>query len=131
MNSGSNKLIIQDIFEALAEGNDGPFIDAMADDFQWTWMGSGALDKSFIGKKTFLEELWQAVRTTLIPPFIVKAQNIIADDHCVVIEAIGENKTPDGKIYNNKYCWVCLMKDGKIHKLREYMDTALVIRTFN
>lgn len=131
MNSVSNKLIIQDIFEALAEGNDGPFIDAMADDFQWTWMGSGELDKSFTGKKTFLDELWKGVKTTLVPPFKVNAHNIIADDHRVVIEAIGENKTPDGKIYNNKYCWVCEMKDGKIHELREYMDTALVTRTFN
>jgi hypothetical protein len=46
------------------------------------------------------------------------------------MEASGENATPDGKIYNNKYCWVCRITDGQLHELREYMDTQLVTDTF-
>lgn len=58
------------------------------------------------------------------------AHRFIADGDYVVMEASGENATPDGKIYNNKYCWVCRITDGQLHELREYMDTQLVTDTF-
>jgi ketosteroid isomerase-like protein len=58
------------------------------------------------------------------------AHRFIADDDYVVVEGSGQNTTPDGKLYNNKYCWVCRLSEGKIHELREYMDTQLVTETF-
>ena len=76
------------------------------------------------------DNLWSAVKKTLVPPYKATAMNFIADGDYVVMEASGENATPDGKIYNNKYCWVCRITDGKLHELREYMDTQLVTDTF-
>lgn len=32
---------MQDIFSELSEGNDEPFVNAMAEDMKWIWMGSG------------------------------------------------------------------------------------------
>jgi uncharacterized protein len=130
MNSESNKSLMQNIFSDLAKGNDQSFLEAMAEEMKWTWMGSGNLAKTFDGKKAVLDGLWSSVRTTLVPPYKVFAQHFIADDDHVVVEAVGENITSDGKKYNNKYCWVCRIIDGKIHELREYMDTQLVTETF-
>ncbi len=130
MNTISNKQLMQDIFSELSKGNDKPFIDAMADDMQWTWMGSGQWSKTFKGKESVLNELWSAVKTTLIPPYKVTAHRFIADGDYVVIEASGENATPEGKAYNNKYCWVCRISEGRLHELHEYMDTELVTETF-
>jgi uncharacterized protein len=48
----------------------------------------------------------------------------------VVIEHRGRNATPDGRPYDNKYCWVCRFADGRLRELREYMDTQLVTETF-
>ena len=50
---------------------------------------------------------------------------IIAEDDRVVVLARGEVKTVRGEDYNNSYCFVLTMRDGKIVELREYMDTAL------
>ena len=130
MDTIGNKEFVQGLFVELAKGNDEPFINAMADDMKWIWMGSGQWSKVFEGKKAVLGELWSAVRQTLVPPFKVHAKRLLADGDHVVVEAIGENTTPDGKKYENKYCWVCRIDNKKIHELREYMDTDLVTKTF-
>lgn len=92
--------------------------------------GAGQWSKTFDGKQAILEELWSAVRATLVPPYRVVADRFIADGDYVAVEARGENTTPDGKKYNNKYCWICRISEGKIHELKEYMDTQLVTETF-
>lgn len=130
MSSHKNKQLMQDIFSELSKGNDKPFVEAMAEDMQWIWMGSGPWSKTFAGKQAVLDELWSAVRATLVPPYKVVAHRFIADGDYVVVEANGENTTPGGKAYNNKYCWVCRISEGKIYELREYMDTQLVTETF-
>jgi len=130
MNTADNKKLMQFIFDELSKGNDHPFVAAMADDMQWTWMGSGQWSRSFVGKQSVLGELWSAVRATLKPPYKVIAHRFIADGDYVVVEASGQNNTPDGKVYNNKYCWVCRISKGKLHELNEYMDTQLVTETF-
>jgi len=130
MSAATNKQLMQQIFAELSRGNDQPFLDAMADDIQWNWMGSGLWSKTFNGKAGVLGGLWAAVRSTLVPPYKVIAHRFIADGDFVAVEAMGQNTTPDGKVYNNKYCWVCRFQDGKIRELNEYMDTDLVTRTF-
>jgi len=77
-----------------------------------------------------LDDLWRSVRESLKPPYKTVANNFIADGDYVAIEAIGQNSTPGGKTYNNQYCWVCRIQQGKIHELKEYMDTDLVTKTF-
>ena len=55
-----NKLLMQDIFAALAQGNGRPFVDAMADDFVWVMPGGGTWSGAWHGKET--------VRTQLLRP---------------------------------------------------------------
>ncbi len=47
MSSIENKQLMRYIFSELSKGNDGPFIEAMAGDMQWTWMGTGQWSKTF------------------------------------------------------------------------------------
>jgi len=130
MSAAENKQLMQHIFSELSNGNDQPFLDTMHEDMQWRWMGSGQWSRTFAGKQAILNELWSAVKTTLIPPYIAIAHRYIADGEYVVVEASGMNTTPDGKTYNNKYCWVCRIAEGKLLELNEYMDTQLVTETF-
>ncbi len=130
MSASKNKKLLQEIFADLSSGNDRLFIDSMADDMKWIWMGSEQWSRTFDGKSEVLGELWSAVQKTLQPPYTVIANNFIADGDYVTVEAVGQNSTPDGKVYHNKYCWVCRIVDGKVHELKEYMDTDLVTRTF-
>lgn len=56
------------------------------------------------------------------------AHRFIAEGEFVVVECRGRVTTKAGKPYNNVYCWVCRIADGKLRELTEYMDTELVAR---
>lgn len=127
----SNKEIITDIITELSNGNDEPLIESMAENMQWNWMGSGQWSKSFIGKSEVLNDLWQNVRTTIKQPYKVIVHRIIADGENVVVEMTGQNTTTTERSYDNNYCWICRVKDGKLHEINEYMDTELVTKAFS
>lgn len=130
MSTSDNKQLMQNIFAEMSKGNLDPFIDAMAEDIQWTWMGTEKWSHTFKGKESVVNELLAAVKSTLTEPFEINTHSFIAEGDYVVIEHSGKNTTPDGRPYNNKYCWVCRLSEGKIRELREYMDTELVTKTF-
>ena len=44
----------------------------------------------------------------------------------MIVEARGDNVTKAGQQYNNEYCFVFRLSDGKIKEVKEYADTALV-----
>jgi uncharacterized protein len=93
-------------------------------------MGSGRWSHTFEGKEAVVNGLFAAVRATLSASFEVTPLHFIAEGDLVVIEHRGRNATPDGRPYDNKYCWVCRFADGRLRELREYMDTQLVTETF-
>ena len=56
------------------------------------------------------------------------AFNFIAEGDYVVVEARGDNVTKSGVRYDNQYCMVWRIEDGKIKEIKEYCDSALVER---
>ena len=56
----------------------------------------------------------------------ILAHRFIAEGDHVVVEGRGQATTKAGKAYNNTYCWVYRIADGKVQELTEYMDTELV-----
>jgi ketosteroid isomerase-like protein len=127
-----NKQLMKHIFAELSKGNGQPFIDALADDIQWTWMGTVKWSKTFNGKESVINELLDPGTSMLTAPFFTYfAERFIAEGDYVVVESRGENALRDGRSYNNKYCWVCRFVEGKLQELHEYMDTELVTVTFS
>ena len=57
--------------------------------------------------------------------YVNMAENIIIEGDRAVIECRGSVTTKKGEPYNNSYCWVCRLRDGKLVEIVEYMDTAL------
>ncbi|TMR90183.1 nuclear transport factor 2 family protein [Nonomuraea basaltis] len=47
-----------------------------------------------------------------------------ADGNVVVVEETMEATLANGNAYRNDYCFVFELRDGLIHRVREYMDTA-------
>jgi ketosteroid isomerase-like protein len=53
-------------------------------------------------------------------------QRVLADEDMVVVEARGDNVTRDGVRYDNSYCLLFRLSEGKVRAVVEYMDTELV-----
>lgn len=127
MNALENKQILQTAFAELAASNAKPFVDLMADDFCWVCTGRTRWSRRYAGKQTVLDELFAPLRAKL-GRITTVANRFTADGDTVVVEAQGRNTTRDGVSYNNQYCFVIRMHEGKMRELIEYFDTDLVNR---
>jgi len=126
MSASENKQLMQHIFAELAQGNSRPLVESMADDFQWTVAGSSRWSGAFKGKDAVLNQLLGPLRAQIDGRIKTVPLRFIAEDDFVVIEARGNNTTKAGKPYNNHYCFVARIADGKLREITEYMDTELV-----
>jgi uncharacterized protein len=126
MSANENKRVVQDMFAELAAGNSKPFVDSFADDIQWTLIGSTEWSGTFRGKQSVLTELLGPLRAQLAERLTVTTHRFIADGDYVVVEARGRAMTKAGQPYNNSYCWIYRLADGKVQEVTEYMDTQLV-----
>jgi len=121
-----NKQLIQHVFAELGAGNSKPFTDVLADDVHWTIIGSTRWSRTFAGKAAVLAELLTPLRAQIDGRIQVTAHRFIAEDDLVVVEATGRSTTKQGEPYNNTYCWIYRLANGKVRELTEYLDTALV-----
>ena len=61
---------------------------------------------------------------------VSQIEQLTAEDDIVVAQTSGTAETVDGIAYNNSYCQVIRIRDGKIAVVKEYMDTALIDSVF-
>jgi len=130
MSAAANKKLMEQIFAAA--GNPDPavrdralFVASLADDAIWTVTGQYSWSRTFSGKQSILDDLHGHVRSLLIERSRTIAHRFIADGDHVVVEARGDNVTKTGTRYDNDYCLVFRLKDGKIEEIREYCDSVL------
>jgi len=128
MSTAENRALMQHVYAELANGNSRPYVEAMADDFRWIIAGSSAWSRTFEDKQSVLTGLFGALRATLADRVRVAATRFIAEDDLVVVEARGSNTTRAGVPYNNSYCMIYTLRDGKLKQLVEYMDTDLALK---
>jgi hypothetical protein len=121
-----NKKLMQSIFAALAAGDSRPFLDSLADDFCWTVKGTNAWSGIYTGKQAVRDKLLRPLFANFVDQYTNVAHRFIADGEWVVVECRGKVTTKSGKPYNNEYCWVCRVENGKLVEVIEYMDTELV-----
>jgi uncharacterized protein len=126
MSASENKQLMQRIFSELAKGNGKPFIESMADDFCWTVTGTTKWSRTYRGKQSVLDDLMKPLFSQFADQYTSAAHRFIAEDDYVVVECRGRVTTRAGKPYNNAYCMVCRLEDGKLQELTEYLDTELV-----
>ena len=125
MSASDNKRILRDAFDGLARADATAFLDTMAEDFTWIIEGQSKWSLRFDGKAAVQRDLIPPLFANFATPYKNFAEEFIAEGDRVVVLCRGEVKTKAGVDYNNSYCFVIRMKDGKMMELREYMDTAL------
>ena len=102
------------------------FLADAADDFTMSVMGAAI--PPIQGKQKALKGLRNALVARLEGggAIAMTIENLIADGDCVAEQARGVARTKDGKDYNNTYCRVWRITDGKVRSMQEYLDTELV-----
>jgi ketosteroid isomerase-like protein len=127
MTAAANKKLMETIFAGVAAGDRTLFADAMADDVTMTVTGQYSWSQTFHGKESVLRDLYGYV-ASLVKQRRSIPFRLIAEDEWVVVEARGDMETNAGERYDNHYCLIYRIENGKIREIREYQDSTLCER---
>ena len=130
MGTAENKEIVRSFYEAGNRGDMDTCFNLISDDIVWTNVGSMSLCGTYRGKADLMENLLGPLFGQLEAGISSTIDDMIAEGDKVVALTSGTATTKDGRPYNNSYCQVIRIKDGKFVEVTEYMDTALAACVF-
>jgi ketosteroid isomerase-like protein len=126
MGTADNKRLVEHIYVEISKGNLAPLIESLAEDVEWTIIGTTELSGTFRGKQEVLERLLGPLGAALDGHVVFTFERFIAEGDFVVMQAHGEGTAKTGRPYNNTYCIVCRIVDGKVLQMTDYVDTELI-----
>ncbi len=127
MGANENKELIRTIF---ASSNPAAFLDAMSDDVKFNLTGTTRFSGAFNGKQELMAKLLGPLFAALENGITLTPNNLMADGEFVVMQSRGRASAKNGLPYNNNYCHVFRITNGKIREITEYLDTELVTSVF-
>ena len=122
---------VTETFQAMSEGrwNDDSYIlRHTTDDFEWWVLGTTSLSGTF-RRKDVVEACKMMINIAKSGITITPRSWIIEGDRAAV-EAESYMKLNDGRGYRNQYHFAIEMREGKIRRIREYMDTIQADKYF-
>ena len=130
MGAAENKEIVRNMFAELSKGNPEGFLGKMADDVCFTIIGTTKFSGTCSGKQELISKVLGPLSAQLEGGLTITPENFIADGDYVAMQALGKSNTKSGGTYNNTYCQVFRLANGKVQEVTEYLDTELVTRAF-
>jgi ketosteroid isomerase-like protein len=128
MSAADNKKLVQQVFADSANRSGTTFADNLAEDASWVVTGQYSWSHEFRGRDAIQTGLMGHFRSFFAERPRTLAFNFIADGDYVAVEARGDNVTKTGQRYDNHYCLVFRIENGKIRQIKEYCDSTLVER---
>ena len=119
--------VVNTAIDALNRGDAATFIGSFADDLHFKMPGTTPVSGETHGIEAFTRVVTN-VANYLSVLITIKVTNFISCGDWVVTEADGHGVTKAGKDYDNHYCHLWHVKEGKIDKFVEYNDTDLIMR---
>ncbi|WP_433623924.1 nuclear transport factor 2 family protein [Nocardia sp. CA-120079] len=83
-----------------------------------------------VGRDRIVRFLAKEFPTVFVSDRSVEFTAVIADGTTVVVEERMRATLMNGNHYDNDYCFVFELRDGLIHRVREYMDTRRAAEMF-
>jgi ketosteroid isomerase-like protein len=125
MTPAENKKLIRDAFEAWGHGDGRVFFKLVADDVRWTVIGSTPISRTYNSKRDFRNAL-SSMSEHLASELKVVLHDVIADGDKVAVQFESHATGKNGSAYDQTYCWVLRMTDGKVREVTAYLDTEVL-----
>jgi hypothetical protein len=121
---------VRDIFKGLENGDGAGFFTHVADDVDWTVMGTHPLAGRYPSKAAFVAGTFAKLAKVLPEGAQLHVENLIVQDDVAVVELHSLATAKNGLRFDNRYCWVVYFKAGVIVRVRAYLDSVMVARLF-
>ncbi len=128
--SEQSRTIVENAWKAFAS-HDGERISAVfTEDAEWLAPPGNATavalegPSHLVGRKAIVQFLASDFPRLFVRDVTVTFHGFYADGNRVIVEETMTATLANGNHYANDYCFVFELRDGLIHRVREYMDTA-------
>jgi len=121
---------VRGIFRGLETGDGAAFFEHVAEDVDWTVMGTHPLAGHYPSKKAFIEGTFAKLGRVLPQGAQLHLEHLLVKDNQAVVELRSLATAKNGMRFDNYYCWVVYFKDEVIVKVRAYLDSAMVTQLF-
>jgi|SRR5579871_2673809 len=121
---------VRGIFRGLETGDGAAFFEHVAEDVDWTVMGTHPLAGHYPSKKAFIEGTFAKLGRVLPQGAQLHLEHLLVKDNQAVVELRSLATAKNGMRFDNYYCWVVYFKDEVIVKVRAYLDSAMVAQLF-
>ena len=125
MSIDENKQVVLNFYEAAARGDMDSCFALLADDVVWINIGTTKFSGTYRGKQALVDQLLGPLFAQLKAGISTTVKSLIAESDMVVAQTAGTAETIDGVPYNNSYCQVIRIRNGRIAEVKEYFDTQL------
>jgi len=124
MTARDNKQLMTEIYSRLARGDGELFVEHLAEEAVFIMQGNSSWSGERRGKDNILRFFREVVAERAPGERRTIPSRVLADEDSVVIEAIGEMTSRDGRPYRNYYCLMFRLENRMIVEMKEYLDTA-------
>jgi len=127
----SARALIEHAVRDWARGNDKAFWRLLAEDVEYSVIGSTPVSGTYHGRRAFFEGALFPMGALLKEGARPVDMDIIAEGPRVVLMWTGRGTMNNGAPYHNSYCWVMRIQNGEIKQIKAYLDTQLVNDLFD
>lgn len=119
---------VEAVFAKLLIGDGAAFFAHVADEVDWTVMGTHPLAGRYRDKEAFRMGTFAKLARALPQGPQLSVTSILVSGAWAVVELRSDAVAKNGLRFDNRYCWVTRFSAGKIVEVRAYLDSALVQR---
>jgi uncharacterized protein len=121
---------VRQIFSGLEAGDGAAFFRHVADNVDWTVMGTHPLAGHYRSKQAFIDGTFAKLNHVLDRGAELYVEHLLVKDNDATVELKSLATAKNGMRFDNRYCWVVHFEGGVIVNVRAYLDSAMVARLF-
>jgi len=121
---------VRQIFAGLEKGDGAAFFAHVADDVDWTVMGTHPLAGHYHSKADFIAGTFAKLNRVLPNGAELHVDHLYVTGDTAIVELHSEAIAKNGFRFDNRYCWVVVFRDNVIVEVRAYLDSAKVTLLF-
>jgi uncharacterized protein len=129
-NTLDSKAVLEQYVAALQAGDEDAIREFFAEDATWRLDGDLPISGTWEGRDAILDEFLATAMSYYLPGSVsLEITSIVADGERAAMEWTSRADTLEGRPYENRCAAVFTVRDGRITRVHEYMDTRYAART--
>jgi len=121
---------VRELFERLEGGDSPAFFRHVADDVDWTVMGTHPLAGHYQSKADFIAGTFARLAPLLPGGAQLCVRHVHVAGNQATIELQSMATSSSGMRFDNRYCWVVYFDNRRIVRVRAYLDSAMLAELF-